>query len=84
MALIFTTLGEIDEDLLRRTDGKIDNDNECTIWTEHCLKDCDGPAHQSNQPDEPWLFCQKHVKREVHITLKQGISLMSAVGEING
>ena len=35
MALIYTTLGEIDEALLERTDGELDNANEHTTWVEY-------------------------------------------------
>lgn len=32
--MIFTTKGMLDEDTLVKTDGGIDNDNECTTWQE--------------------------------------------------
>ena len=39
MALITTTHGPMDPALLRRVDGTVDNDNECTTWTEYWLGD---------------------------------------------
>lgn len=35
MALISTTLGEIDEAFLEKKVGTLDNDHECTNWTEY-------------------------------------------------
>lgn len=37
MAEIYTTKGMMDDALLERTDGKLDNENEHTIWTEYRL-----------------------------------------------
>lgn len=39
MATIFTTHGEMDEDLLVKTEGCLDNDVECTKWVEYRLGD---------------------------------------------
>jgi hypothetical protein len=35
MALISTTKGDMDESLLERRDGFIDNDHEYTVWVEY-------------------------------------------------
>lgn len=35
MAMVFTTKGEMDESLLERRSGSIDNDNEYTVWVEY-------------------------------------------------
>ena len=35
MALVFTTKGDMDESLLERRDGFIDNDHEYTVWIEY-------------------------------------------------
>jgi hypothetical protein len=37
MAIITTTKGEMDEALLEKKDGTIDNDNETTHWVEYWL-----------------------------------------------
>jgi hypothetical protein len=37
MALITTTKGEMDESLLEKKDGFVDNDNEYTTWVEYWL-----------------------------------------------
>ena len=38
MALVTTTKGEMDETLLEKKEGSIDNDNECTTWVEYWLE----------------------------------------------
>lgn len=35
MALIFTTLGEMDESLLEKKEGTFEDDNELTTWVEY-------------------------------------------------
>ena len=37
MAMITTTKGEIDEALLTKKEGHVDNDNEYTTWVEYWL-----------------------------------------------
>lgn len=37
--MITTTHGDMDETLLRRVDGHLDNDNEHTEWVEYYLGD---------------------------------------------
>ena len=34
MAEIFTTRGMVEESTLTKTEGGVDNDNECTTWQE--------------------------------------------------
>ena len=38
MALVTTTKGEMDETLLERREGSLDNDNESTTWVEYWLE----------------------------------------------
>jgi hypothetical protein len=38
MALVTTTKGEMDETLLEKKEGEIDNDNETTKWVEYWLE----------------------------------------------
>ena len=38
MALVTTTKGEIDESLLEKREGSLDNDNESTTWVEYWLE----------------------------------------------
>lgn len=38
MALITTTKGEMDESLLEKKEGLLDNDNERTSWVEYWLE----------------------------------------------
>ena len=35
MALVTTTKGEMDESLLEKREGSLDNDNEYTTWVEY-------------------------------------------------
>jgi hypothetical protein len=37
MALVTTTKGEMDESLLEKREGSLDNDNEHTTWVEYWL-----------------------------------------------
>lgn len=37
MALVTTTKGEMDDSLLEKREGSVDNDNELTKWTEYWL-----------------------------------------------
>ena len=37
MATIFTTKGDMDEALLEKREGSLDNDNEFTTWVEYWL-----------------------------------------------
>jgi hypothetical protein len=37
MALITTTKGDMDESLLEKKEGSVDNDNEYTTWVEYWL-----------------------------------------------
>jgi hypothetical protein len=38
MALVNTTKGEMDETLLEKREGTVDNDNETTTWVEYWLE----------------------------------------------
>jgi hypothetical protein len=38
MALVTTTKGEMDESLLEKKEGFVDNDNEYTTWVEYWLE----------------------------------------------
>ena len=37
MALVTTTKGEMDDSLLEKREGTVDNDNELTTWVEYWL-----------------------------------------------
>jgi len=37
MATVFTTKGDMDESLLVKQEGTVDNDNELTTWVEYWL-----------------------------------------------
>lgn len=38
MALVTTTKGEMDESLLEKREGVVDNENEFTTWVEYWLE----------------------------------------------
>ena len=37
MAIVTTTKGEMDESLLQKQEGTVDNENELTTWVEYWL-----------------------------------------------
>jgi len=39
MALVTTTKGDMDESLLKKKEGSVDNDIESTTWVEYWLED---------------------------------------------
>lgn len=45
--MITTTLGDMDESLLVKTTGEIDNETEFTQWVEYRLKGSDEVIHRS-------------------------------------
>lgn len=71
IALIPTTHGPLDESQLLKTETVIDNDHERTTVVEYCLAGCDGAAHVTGAPDQPFHFCSQHVHRSAHVTIKQ-------------
>jgi hypothetical protein len=81
MGLITTTLGDIDESLLRKVEGDVDNENEHTTTVEYCLNTCDGMAHIRGTPDSEVFFCSKHIHRSAHVRLKKNVSTF---GEVQG
>jgi hypothetical protein len=38
MSLVTTTKGEMEESLLEKKEGSVDNDNETTTWVEYWLE----------------------------------------------
>lgn len=38
MAIVFTTKGDMDDSLLEKREGTVDNDNELTTWVEYWLE----------------------------------------------
>lgn len=73
----------MDTSLLIRHDGVIDNDNERTTTTEYCVLGCQGKAHQSGIPDAASHFCNHHVHRSGHVTLKKWPDAVgTAIGEL--
>lgn len=80
MTLINTLNGPKDESELIKREGSIDNDNETTQTVEYCLIGCEGEAHKTNTPDSVSHFCNFHVHRSVHVTLKKPLELFSEAG----
>jgi hypothetical protein len=80
--IIETTLGPLDESLLIKREGLIDNENERTQTVEYCLKGCKGVAHITGKADSEMHFCNQHVHRSVHIELKKVAFSETEVGVI--
>lgn len=80
--MITTTLGDRDEAELLKHDDVVDNDHEHTTVVEYCLKDCPGAAHQTGQATGAHCFCERHIHRSAHVTLKRWPEGMSgAIGQ---
>lgn len=72
MAEIITTLlGDTDSALLEKRVESIEDDEKIVTTTEYCLIDCVGVAHQRLVPDSISHFCDRHVRRDVHVTVKK-------------
>jgi hypothetical protein len=71
MARILTTRGEMDTADLLLHEQAIDNDHERTTIVEYCVKGCDGAAHLTGVPDQPFCFCSQHVHRSADVTIKE-------------
>lgn len=82
--MITTTLGDMDESLLMKKTGGLDNDNETTTWVEYCRRGCRGSAHITDIPDSESHFCSQHVHRSVDMFLKKGILGHGAVASLGG
>jgi hypothetical protein len=75
MAKVPTIVGERDEAQLLRRDDLWDTETEHTTAVEYCLVDCPGLAHQTGQATGTGCFCERHVHRSVHVTLKQPLDI---------
>lgn len=69
--MITTTLGLMDESQLVKREDSITNHNEVTQAVEYCIIGCRGVAHITGQPDSVSCFCNQHVHRSVHVTIKK-------------
>lgn len=78
--ILRTIHGDMDDSLLQRNPGGVDNANETSVVTEYCLRDCEGSAHLTQTPDSPAFFCSKHVHRSVHVTVKHGFLARAQAG----
>jgi hypothetical protein len=77
MTLINTTHGLKDESELMKLPGLVDSDDEHTTTVEYCLLNCPGDAHKTGVPDSASHFCNQHVHRSVHVTLKKAVTAES-------
>ena len=78
---ITTTLGLLEESELIKTERSFENENEKTTSVEYCSKDCDGPAHNTGQPDSESYFCSKHIHRSAHVHLKKHPAMTGEAGK---
>lgn len=80
--IITTTLGDMDDSLLEKTEGTLDNDNENTTWVEYRLKG-DPPPEVRDGVCQSCLKGEcKHIHRSAGINLKKGVFGDGAVGGI--
>lgn len=76
---------EMDEALLEKREGVLDNENERTTWAEYWLPGTLGPALRKWQSDHPGGEASNgggmtgYVHRSAHVTLKKPVA---AFGEI--
>ena len=61
MALVTTTKGDIDESLLEKREGTVDNENETTSWVEYWL-------------DEELVHRSAHVQLKKTVTLTSSVA----------
>jgi len=61
MATVFTTKGDMDESLLEKREGTVDNDNELTTWVEYWL-------------DEELVHRSAHVQLKKTVTLTSSVA----------
>jgi hypothetical protein len=61
MALVTTTKGDMDESLLEKREGTVDNDNELTTWVEYWL-------------DEELVHRSAHVQLKKTVTLTSSVA----------
>jgi hypothetical protein len=61
MALVTTTKGDMDESLLEKREGTVDNDNETTSWVEYWL-------------DEELVHRSAHVQLKKTVTLTSSVA----------
>lgn len=80
--IVNTTQGPLDESLLMKREDVINNENERTETVEYCLKDCNGWAHVTGKPVSELFFCDQHVHRSVHVTLKKSVTSAGAAGSV--
>lgn len=69
--MINTTLGPMEESVLSRHDTATESKSETVSTVEYCLATCNGTAHLTGIPDSVSHFCNKHVHRSVHVTIKK-------------
>ena len=72
----------MDESLLDKYEGFVDNDNERTTTVEYCLLGCEGAAHKTGIADSDTYFCARHVHRSAHIALKKGALAFGVAGSL--
>ena len=59
--LVTTTRGEMDDSLLEKREGNVDNDNETTTWVEYWL-------------DEELVHRSAHVRLKKTVTLTSSVA----------
>lgn len=62
---------DVDESALIHLDKVEEDDEKIVETTEYCLVGCQGSAHITGIPDAVSHFCNRHVHRSGHATVKR-------------
>lgn len=83
MSKIDTILGEMDEELLEKFEGKKNNDVENTTWVEYRLKGQPAPVVlASGDCGDCQAGICKHIHRSVDMTLKIPVTMESSAASL--
>jgi hypothetical protein len=65
------TFRQVDESELTKRVDVSENDDQKLVATEYCLTGCGGAAHTTGVAQGDGSFCERHVHRSVHLTIKR-------------
>jgi len=85
--MITTTKGEMDEGLLQKREGEIDDENEHTTWVEYWMNGDPLCTHVKYAPDHKGTaWCAgcgaELVHRSAHVTLKKPVSAFGGAASL--
>jgi hypothetical protein len=74
--IINTRLGEMDDGaLMAPLRSILENDDQRVEMIEYCVLGCEGHAHVTGVAQGDGCFCELHVHRSVHVTVKTGFEV---------